>query len=110
MGDSNDQNSVGKNKQLLRPPPGFELKINDNLPMSSREKIQVDTNFIPGYYRHYLYIKKKVTVSIHCQQISNLQEQCQTEMYDCVMRAVNGLHLNHKLCRPIILLKRPIKF
>ena len=59
MGDSNDQNSVGKNKQLLRPPPGFELKINDNLPMSSREKIQVDTNFIPGYYRHYLFKKNQ---------------------------------------------------
>ena len=56
MGDSSDQNSVGKNKQLLRPPPGFELKINDNLPMSSREKIQVDTNFTPGYV-----IKKKIT-------------------------------------------------
>ena len=45
MGDSSDQNSGVKDKQLLRPPPGFELKINDNFQKNSRDKIQVDTNY-----------------------------------------------------------------
>ena len=60
MCDSSDQNPVVKDKQLLRPPPGFELKINDNLQKNSREKNPVDTN----YSKHIADIVYKKLLSL----------------------------------------------